>query len=540
MASIFARVKEFFLADAIPGNTLPQLETSLDPRVTFNRLKNHKWTRGDLQYIPMAVVMLFCFIIDSDPPLFFRLSIALLLTIAVIIPATSQFWFPFLPIGTWLVLFYSCRFIPPAWRPSICVRLLPALETIFYGGNLSEVLASSKNSVLDVLAWLPYGLIHFGAPFVVSIICFLFGPPSMLRVWAFAFGWMNIIGVSIQILFPTAPPWYKIDHGLDPANYSMPGSAGGLARIDKLLGLNLYTGTFGASPQVFGAFPSLHSGCATIEVLFLSHMFPSLTPFFFLYEMWIWWSTMYLTHHYFIDLVGGAALSFTVFYACKMTCLPRMLPGKLSRWSYDYVEIGIAKLPAKLRKSIDDGEFIELPPLDTVRAAAVHDIADELEYHSPQLSSPVPHRPGLFNQGPGRRSPQSPRFASNGFSTISPTGASGASNHGPVSSNGGSLSGIAGRAIPDLYHNHHKTSSYQFFEGDLRATSASSPVSAIRQDYGDIPTAVNSSGPSSASISTSGSTIVHNGRSTTPSPKADDSILSNIFAARTISPVHRD
>lgn len=86
----------------------------------------------------------------------------------------------------------------------------------------------------------------------------------------------------------------------------MAGSPAGLARIDKLLGIDLYTSSFTASPLVFGAFPSLHAGSATTEALFMSHVFPTLRPFFIGYVFWIWWATMYLSHHYAVDLIGGS------------------------------------------------------------------------------------------------------------------------------------------------------------------------------------------------------------------------------------------
>ena len=78
---------------------------------------------------------------------------------------------------------------------------------------------------------------------------------------------MNLLGVLIQMAFPAAPPWYKNLHGLEPANYSMHGSPGGLGRIDKLLGVDMYTRVFQFINH-FGAFPSLHSGCCIMEVLF--------------------------------------------------------------------------------------------------------------------------------------------------------------------------------------------------------------------------------------------------------------------------------
>ena len=196
--------------------------------------------------------------------------------------------------------------MPGDFRPSIWVRVLPALENIFYGANLSNILAAHKHWILDVLAWLPYGITHFGAPFVCSALMFTFAPPKYVPVFARTFGYMNMIGVIIQMAFPCSPPWYENMYGLAPANYSIPGSPAGLAAVDRLFGIDLYTSTFTASPLVFGAFPSLHSANATLEALFMSNVFPRLTPLFILYVMWLWWSTMYLSHHYAVDLVGGS------------------------------------------------------------------------------------------------------------------------------------------------------------------------------------------------------------------------------------------
>jgi membrane-associated phospholipid phosphatase len=232
------------------------------------------------------------------------------------------------------------RFIPSEYRPPIWVKVLPALENIFYGANLSNILSAHQNTALDLLAWFPYGIGHFGAPFVVAIAIFIFGPPKTLRTYGFAFGWMNVIGVVTQVLFPCSAPWYENMYGLAPANYGMQGSPAGLARIDKLFGIDLYTPGFTASPMVFGAFPSLHAADATMEALFLSHIFPSLTPLWALYVVWLWWATMYLSHHYAVDLVAGSLLAGVVFFFAKSRFLPRVQPGKRFRWDYDYIEVG--------------------------------------------------------------------------------------------------------------------------------------------------------------------------------------------------------
>jgi len=155
---------------------------------------------------------------------------------------------------------------------------------------------------------------------------FVFGPPGTVPAFARAFGYMNIIGVIIQLTFPCSPPWYENLYGLAPANYSMQGSPAGLAAIDKLLGIDLYTSSFTASPMVFGAFPSLHAGTATIEAFFMTHTFPKLKPLFILYTLWLCWATMYLSHHYAVDLVAGSlrksCQSPYLFPPSKLTLYP--------------------------------------------------------------------------------------------------------------------------------------------------------------------------------------------------------------------------
>jgi membrane-associated phospholipid phosphatase len=218
------------------------------------------------------------------------------------------------------------------------------LENVFYGANLSNILSAHTHWILDLLAWLPYGILHFGGPFVWAALMFLFGPPGILPVYGRTFGYVNITGVVIQLIFPCSAPWYENMYGLAPANYSMEGSPAGLARIDKLFGFDMYTTNFTASPLVFGAFPSLHAGNAVLEALFMMHCFPKLKPFVIAYAMWMWWATMYLSHHYAVDLVGGAFLASIAFYIAKTNFLPRIQSDKFFRWHYDYVEVGDAPM----------------------------------------------------------------------------------------------------------------------------------------------------------------------------------------------------
>lgn len=356
-------LRRFFLSDKPSYSHVADLETRFNPKITFAKLQRYKPTVKDVcHYSFLGSVFLFVFV-ANPAPWTYKILFYCFLALLFIIPVTSQFFFNALPILTWLALYFTSSYFPASHRPKITVKVLPAVETILYGDNLSDILATSTNTFLDILAWIPYGLFHFGAPFVVAAILFLFGPPTVLRGYAFAFGYMNLFGVIIQNAFPAAPPWYKILYGLESAHYGMHGSPGGLARIDHLLGINLYTSGFSNSSVIFGAFPSLHSGCATMEALFFSYCFPKLRPIFIGYVCWLWWSTMYLTHHYFVDLVAGSVLSYIIFQYTKCTHLP-VDTSLFSRWSYASVETYDMDKMNPLRADANDVENVPLSNLE--------------------------------------------------------------------------------------------------------------------------------------------------------------------------------
>lgn len=307
-----------------------RLDFSLSPTVTITKLRAHEFTRGDVVYLFHAAGALFWLYIMEKPPFPIKLVIPILFTLGMLVPLTSQFLLPAIPVLAWVLTYYSSRFLPASSRPPISVTVLPTLESVLYGANISDILTRFTHPILDVIAWLPYGVLHFSLPVAVSIILWLFAPKPALQYWASAFGYLNLAGVLCQIAFPCAPPclslvvftWnllmintgYELIYGLTPANYGMPGSAAGLARIDALLGGTGYQTTFSGAPVPFGAFPSLHSACATIEALFISHFFPSFTRFVWAYVAVLYWATMYLAHHYLIDVVAGASLAVLCFH----------------------------------------------------------------------------------------------------------------------------------------------------------------------------------------------------------------------------------
>lgn len=120
----------------------------------------------------------------------------------------------------------------------------------------------------------------------------------------------------------------------------MPGSPAGLARVDALFGIDMYTTNFTTAPMPFGAFPSLHAANATLLALFMSFCFPRFRAFFIFYVGWLWWATMYLNHHYAVDLVGGSLIATSIYYIARTRYLPRQQADKRNRWAYEFIEIG--------------------------------------------------------------------------------------------------------------------------------------------------------------------------------------------------------
>jgi hypothetical protein len=228
-----------------------RLDKSLSPLITLRKLTTHTFVLSDCMYIVHALIATIWFILMQQPGFPIKLLIPILWIIALLVPLTSQFFVPATPVFNYLLSFYSARFVPQSWRPGISVALLPTLEYVLYGANISDLLTRWTHPVLDIIAWFPYGVGHFVLPFVVAAFLWLFRSKEVLHFWGKAFGYLNLTGVLFQIVFPCSAPWYELIHGLTPANYGMKGSPGGLGRIDALFHSQGYTVTFSNSPVVF-------------------------------------------------------------------------------------------------------------------------------------------------------------------------------------------------------------------------------------------------------------------------------------------------
>lgn len=227
------------------------------------------------------------------------------------------------------------------YRPYNCWHLSPILLTAasWVLLNIAHYFRVEVYTAKDLFAWASYVLGHFFVPLFTAIWLYVFHAPGALKLFSFGLGMQNIAGVLTHLLLPTAPPWFIHLKGENlTANYDMPGYAAGLTRIDVEMGTHLHSKGFHASPIVFGAVPSLHSAMAVMAFYFVSYYSRwSILKIMALSFVCIqWWATIYLDHHWRLDLIVG------MFYSLVAITI-------LRTWSKGFNKVDKDFLDARLR-----------------------------------------------------------------------------------------------------------------------------------------------------------------------------------------------
>jgi inositol phosphorylceramide synthase catalytic subunit len=197
----------------------------------------------------------------------------------------------------------------------IRVAELRELEALLFavGGGLtvSDVIARATHPVLDVVCGLTYLL--FMAEVVALAIYFFFSDRRRTLMLSLGFLVINVVGWSIWLVYPAAPPWYADLHGLGLAVGNTASNPAALARVDASLGLPLFATIYAQSAYVFGAMPSLHASYSTLAVLVCYPRGGVLRVATLLFLGLMAYSAMYLRHHYLVDVVAGVALAVVLY-----------------------------------------------------------------------------------------------------------------------------------------------------------------------------------------------------------------------------------
>lgn len=149
------------------------------------------------------------------------------------------------------------------------------------------------------LCWVP-------VPLGFAIYLYLKGEKRHFIHFSIAFLFINLLGFIGYYIYPAAPPWYVINHGFEPV-LNTPGSVAGLIRFDNMMHFPVFQSIYSGNSNVFAAVPSLHAAYMFIATVYavLSKQSKWLIAIFAFICVGIWWTAVYSTHHYIIDVVLG-------------------------------------------------------------------------------------------------------------------------------------------------------------------------------------------------------------------------------------------
>ncbi|CDB04988.1 pAP2 family protein [Prevotella sp. CAG:520] len=149
------------------------------------------------------------------------------------------------------------------------------------------------------LCWVP-------VPLGFAIYLYLKGKREMYLRFSLAFLFVNLVGFVGYYIHPAAPPWYVIEHGFTPV-LNTPGSVAGLGRFDSLVGAPVFHSIYCNNSNVFAAVPSLHAAYMLVATIYaiISRQNKLCIGIFAFICMGIWWTAVYSTHHYIIDVLLG-------------------------------------------------------------------------------------------------------------------------------------------------------------------------------------------------------------------------------------------
>lgn len=199
-------------------------------------------------------------------------------------------------------------------RPKIHTGDLYQAELHWFGVSssagtetLNEWLFHHTSPLLDLICGGSY--VAYLVPTVALFVYLALHDMPTARVYAWSLLTLHLLAFATYIVFPAAPPWYIQMHGSGPAVLSAAPSAAGVARFDQLIGVPIGHMFYANNKNVFGAVPSLHVGLQSLGALVAWPLHRRWAYGMVGFTVVIFFSALYLGHHYTIDLVSGLLAS---------------------------------------------------------------------------------------------------------------------------------------------------------------------------------------------------------------------------------------
>lgn len=223
---------------------------------------------------------------------------------------TRRFILGFSIFIVYWILFDYMKAFPNYLFTEVHIKDLYQLEKSIFGTNHNGIKLTpneywklNSTAFLDVLTGFFY-LMWVPVPLAFATYLFFKNKEQFVR-FSLSFVWVNLLGFVVYYAFPAAPPWYVQEHGFTFIAKTA-GNTAGLARFDHYFNITLFQGIYSKGSNVFAAMPSLHSSYPVIVAYYgLKNRLGKINLFFLIVMVGIWFSAIYTSHHYTLDVLAG-------------------------------------------------------------------------------------------------------------------------------------------------------------------------------------------------------------------------------------------
>ena len=167
--------------------------------------------------------------------------------------------------------------------------------------------------ILNIITGIIYAN-HIPVPLIIAALIY-WKSEDKSEYWRMATTFLitSYMGFLTFIILPAAPPWYVWNNGnglrfTPPETGQVIVNAAGLKDLSSIAGLKILASAFeNLNANPYAAVPSLHGAYSVIAAIFAIRRWGKKAAWMVLFPVAMWFSTMWLNHHYLIDLIWGAA-----------------------------------------------------------------------------------------------------------------------------------------------------------------------------------------------------------------------------------------
>lgn len=236
------------------------------------------------------------------------------------LPATRRLMVALVPFFLFGISYDWMNLCPNYTVNPVDIRGLYEMEKGLFGVSSStgmltpnEFFALHTSPAMDFLAGVFY-LCWVPLPIIFGLWLYFRGKESQYLHFALVFLFVNLLGFTFYYVHPAAPPWYVAKHGFD-FMLGTGGDVAGLGAFDRMTGLGIFDGLYARNSNVFAAMPSLHSAYTLVALIYAVRSRSSAwwIGVLAVVTVGIWFTAVYSSHHYILDVLGGIACAFAGF-----------------------------------------------------------------------------------------------------------------------------------------------------------------------------------------------------------------------------------